>query len=568
MQLGEALKLPFSAYYGDDPSVFVSYAHRDQAHVYQDLGRFHEHGLNLWYDEGIRLGAPWRDEVATAIDRASVFVFYVSDASIASVACVQEINYALDHSKPILTVFLTNQPLTSGLKLSLGGVQGIERFRLNYEDFCAKAASGIDGLLTSGCSSFKPDIATQIIQTYGSSDRGVSIAVMPFESLSSDPENAFLADGLTDDVTTTLSRMPDTLVISRNSCRAFRDRNTDARAAKQELGVNYVIEGAVQASSTRLRVSVSLIDCRTGAKLWADRLERPLADLFDLQDELAASLCAQLQPNLILAEAERVRNDNVSAWAHFHKGWAIWNFNYNEEASLKAITAFEEAIRIDPDYAPPYAALSIVYTNRAGVGWATDLFGELTKSREMADKAARLAPDHALTHYAAAILSNAFGSRREGLASIERALELEPCNASIMALTGLLNAACGNGTKGVELVQTAMRLSPRDPRLYMLFNNLWITHLCNGDWDEMIQACQQSLRIKREENPWAICGMVIANVARGDDDIALENSKRLGSFNFARLMAATFRADAAANDEAREVGIMMMARFKELGLIE
>lgn len=568
MQHTEALKLPFSAYFGDDPCVFVSYAHRDQEHVYRDLARFHEHGLKLWYDEGIRLGAPWRDEVATAIDRASVFVFYVSDASIASVSCVQEINYALDHNKPILTVFLTTQPLTSGLKLSLGGVQGIERFRLDYEDFCAKAAGGIDALLASGCNVFKPDVATQIIQTYGSGDRGVSIAVMPFNSLSSDPENAFLADGLTDDVTTTLSRMPDTLVISRNSCRAFRDRNADARLAKQELGVNYVIEGAVQASSTRLRVSVSLIDCRTGAKVWADRLERPLTDLFDLQDELAASLCAQLQPNLILAEAERVRNDNVSAWAHFHKGWAIWNFSYNEEASLKAIAAFDEAIRIDPDYAPPYAALSIVYTNRAGTGWASDLFGELTKSRAAAEKASQLAPDHALTHYAAAIISNAFGSRRDGLASIERALELEPCNASIMALAGVLNASCGNGSKGVELVQTAMRLSPRDPRLYMLFNNLWMTHLCTSDWDNVIQACQQSLRIKREGNPWAICGLIIANVAQGDDDVALENAKRLGSFNFSRLMAATFRSEAAANEETRESGLNLMARFKELGLIE
>ena len=568
MQPVDALKLPFAAYSGEDPSVFVSYAHRDQQPVYQDLSRFHDHGLKLWYDEGIRLGAPWRDEVASAIDRANVFVFYVSEASIGSVACVQEINYALDNNNPILTVFLTNHPLTPGLKMSLGGVQGIERFRLNYEDYCAKAASGIEALLAGGCTAFKPDVATQIIQSYGSVDRGVSIAVMPFESLSSDPENAFLADGLTEDVTTTLSRMPHTFVVSRNSCRAFRERSVDARQAGQELGVNYVVEGGVQSSSTRLRVSVSLVDCRTGAKLWADRLERPLADLFDLQDELAASLCAQLQPNLVLAEAERVRSDNVSAWAHFHKGWAIWNFTYDEEASVKAIAAFEEAIRIDPDYAPPYAALSIVHTNRAGVGWASDLFAEIGKSRAAADRANALAPDHALTNYALAILCNAFGDRREGLALIERALELEPCNASIMALTGVLNGACGNTQKGIELIQTAMRLSPRDPRLHMLFNNLWMAHMCAGDWNAMTEACQQSLRVKRDSNPWAVCGMIIANVARGEDDMAVENAKRLGGFNFGRLMGATFRSDAAADDEARQSGQNLMARFKALGLIE
>jgi TolB-like protein len=414
----------------------------------------------------------------------------------------------------------------------------------------------------------KPDVATQIIQSYGSVDRGVSLAVMPFESMSSDPENAFLADGLTDDVTTTLSRMPHTFVISRNSSRASRERNTGSRMAGQELGVNYVVEGKVQSSGTRIRVTASLVDCRTGAQLWADKLDRPLADLFDLQDELSASLCAQLQPNLVLAEAERVRSDNVSAWAHFHKGWALWNFNYNEEASTKAVEAFEEAIRIDPDYAPPYAALSIVYTNRAAVGWASDPFAEIAKSHAAADRAVALAPDHALTNYASAVFSNGFGDRREGLACIERALELEPCNASIMALTGVLNAACGHAQKGVELIQTAMRLSPRDPRLHMLFNNLWMAHMCAGQWDEVVEACQQALRVKREGNPWAVCGMIIANVARGEDDLALENAKRLGNFNFSRLLTATFRPDPAATPAMKERVGSLRERFKALGLVE
>jgi TolB-like protein len=568
MQLTDTLKLPFSAYSGPEPSVFVSYAHRDQRPVYEDLARFYDHGLNLWYDEGIRLGAPWRDEVASAIDRARVFVFYVSEASIGSVSCIQEINYALDHDKPILTVFLTNQPLTPGLRMSLGGIQGIERFRLDYEDFCFKAASGIDSLLVDGCNVAKPDVATQIIQSFGSVDRGVSLAVMPFESMSSNPENAFLADGLTDDVTTTLSRMPHTFVISRNSSRAFRERNTGSRAAGQELGVNYVVEGKVQSSAERLRVTVSLVDCRTGTQLWTDRLDRPLTDLFDLQDELSASLCAQLQPNLVLAEADRVRHDNVSAWAHFHKGWAFWNFEYNEEASIKAIAAFDEAIKIDPDYAPPYAALSIVHTNRAAVGWASDPFAELVKAREAADRANVLAPDHALANYASAVFSNGFGNRRDGLASIERALELEPCNASIMALTGVLSAACGQAQRGIELIQTAMRLSPRDPRLHMLFNNLWMAYMCAGDWDNTVEACQQSLRVKREGNPWAVCGMIIANVARGEDDLAIENVKRLGSFNLTRLLSSTFRPDPALSEEMRESTQSLLERFKALGLVD
>lgn len=568
MQPSEILKLPFSAYSGSEPSVFVSYAHRDQEQVYRDLSRLHDHGINLWYDEGIRLGAPWRDEVAGAIDRAMVFVFYVSEASLASVSCLQEINYALDHNKPILTVFLTNHPLTPGLRMSLGGVQGIERFRLDYDDFCFKAASGIDALLVEGCAVVKPDVATQIIQSYDSVDRGVSLAVMPFESLSSDPENAFLADGLTDDVTTTLSRMPHTFVISRNSSRASRERNTGSRKAGQELGVNYVVEGKVQASATRIRVTASLVDCRTGAQLWADRLDRPLADLFDLQDELAASLCAQLQPNLVLAEAERVRSDNVSAWAHFHKGWALWNFNYNEDASTKAVEAFEEAIRIDPNYAPPYAALGIVRANRAATGWAENPFEEIVKSRAAADKALELAPDLALTEYAAAVLCNGFGDRREGLTHIERALELEPCNASMMSLCGLMTTVCGNPSKGIELCETAIRLSPRDPRLHMLFNNLWMANWIKLDWDAVADAAMQSMRIRRESNPWAVVGLILVNVARGEEQLAVENAGRLGGFNLSRFLGAALRDNSAFTPAQNAAASAMMARFKALGLAE
>jgi TolB-like protein/Flp pilus assembly protein TadD len=568
MQPNDTLKLPFSAYSGSEPSVFVSYAHRDQEHVYCDLSRFHDHGINLWYDEGIRLGAPWRDEVAGAIDRAMVFVFYVSEASLASVSCLQEINYALDHNKPILTVFLTNHPLTPGLRMSLGGVQGIERFRLDYDDFCFKAASGIDALLVEGCTVVKPDVSTQIIQSYGNVDRGVSLAVMPFESLSSDPEHAFLADGITDDVTTTLSRMPHTFVISRNSSRASRERNTDSRKAGQDLGVNYVVEGKVQSSATRIRVTVSLVDCLTGAQLWADKLDRPLADLFDLQDELAASLCAQLQPNLVLAEAARVRSDNVSAWAHFHKGWALWNFNYNEDASAKAVEAFEEAIRIDPAYAPPYAALAIVYANRAGVGWAENPMEEVFKSRAAADKALELAPDLALTEYAAAVLCNAFGDRRQGLEHIQRALELEPCNASMVSLCGLMTASCGDPVKGIALCQNAIQLSPRDPRLHMLFNNLWMAHWVVADWDGVADAAMQSMRIRREGNPWAIVGLILVNVERGENDLAVENAWRLGSFNLTRFMSAAVRKDPSLSSAKQADAIKQWDGLKALGLVE
>ncbi len=569
--MSEPLVLPFPAYCGDEPSVFVSYAHRDQAHVYNDLPRFHEAGLKLWYDEGIRLGSPWRDEIAAAIDRSSVVVFYASAASIGSVSCVQEINYALDRNKPVLTVFLTGEPLSPGLKLALGAVQGIERFRLDYEDYCNKACSGIAALLANSAGIENIDIAAQIVQEFSETSeeaKWMSLAVMPFTSLSADPENEFLAEGLTEEVTTSLARIPDMFVVSRNTSRAFQARGAGARTAGRELGVNYVVEGGVQSSATRLRVTVSLVDCQTGHRLWSDRLDRPLADLFDLQDELAASLCAQLHPNLILAEAKRVRTDNLSAWAQFQNGWALWNFDYSEESSIAAIAAFERSLRIDPSYAPPHAAMAIVRVNRVAVGWAKDFFGELTLARTGLETAMKAAPHLAISQYAAAVMANGFGDRAEALDCIERAMELEPCNASVISLAGVINAFTGNTDFGVELCQRAIRLSPHDPRLHMLFNNLAVAHLTTTDSESVLDACQQSLRVKREGNPWAVMSMVLANIDRGEDELALENAKRLGSFNLSRAYGLTVRVGSTDERLLPPLQQNRLNRLRALGLAD
>jgi TolB-like protein len=560
--------LPFSAYCGDEPSVFVSYAHRDQVHVFKDLPHFHDAGLRLWYDEGIRLGTPWRDEIAAAIDRASVVVFYASAASIGSVSCVQEINYALDREKPVLTVFLTNEPLSPGLKLALGAVQGIERFRLDYGDFRAKACAGITALFERPDAIANLDIAGQIIQEYREDTSGLWLAILPFASLSNNPDNVFFAEGLTEEVTTTLARMPDMHVVSRNTSRAFQERGLGARTAGRELGVNYVVEGGVQSSATRLRVTVSLVDCSNGHRLWSERLDRPLSDLFDLQDEIAASICAQLHPNLIIAEAKRVRIDNLSAWAQFQNGWARWNFEYSQEASDAAITAFEESLRIDPDYAPPRAALGIVYANRAAVGWSGNLMEELGKARLCVDAAMAQAPHLALSQYAAAVLCNAFGDRADGREFAQRAMELEPANASIMSLTGVLTAATGNLVEGTALCQRAISLSPHDPRLHMLLNNLWLTHLVGDNLDAVVDACQQSLRVKREGNGWAVAGMVLANIGRGENDLAVENAKRLGGFNLSRFVAVTLRLGTVDEEALPDRYRDRLARMRTLKLID
>jgi hypothetical protein len=138
----------------------------------------------------------------------------------------------------------------------------------------------------------------------------------------------------------------------------------------------------------------------------------------------------------------------------------------------------------------------------------------------------------------------------------------------MVSLCGVITSACGNTAKGVELCKNAIRLSPRDPRLHMLFNNLWMAHWTDGDWDAVADAAMQSMRIRREGNPWAIVGLIMVNVARGENDLAVENARRLGSFNLSRFLSAAYRKDAGLSEAKQAEAADQWEQFKALGLVE
>ena len=181
-----------------------------------------------------------------------------------------------------------------------------------------------------------------------------SIAVLPFENLSGDPEQEYFADGMVDEITTALSRIRWLFVIARNSSFIYKGHAVDVKQAGRELGVRYVLEGSVRKGGSRIRITGQLIDALTGAHLWAERYDREISDIFNVQDEIAASVAAVIEPALAAAEQKRVLRkppERLDAWEAYQRG--LWHFHkYRPEENKTALGFFSQAMALDPNFAP------------------------------------------------------------------------------------------------------------------------------------------------------------------------------------------------------------------------
>ena len=201
-----------------------------------------------------------------------------------------------------------------------------------------------------------------------------SIAVLPFKNLSGDPEQEYFADGIVEEIITALSRMRWLFVIARNSSFTYKGRAVDVKQVGRELGVRYVLEGSVRKSANRVRITGQLIDTSTGAHLWADRFEGGLEDIFDLQDQVTASVVGAIAPKLEQAEIERAKRkptESLDAYDYYLRGMASCS-SMDQEANSEALRLFYKAIELDPDFASAYGMAAWCYVWRKWNGWMTD----------------------------------------------------------------------------------------------------------------------------------------------------------------------------------------------------
>ncbi|MFG3591028.1 adenylate/guanylate cyclase domain-containing protein [Bradyrhizobium sp. RDI18] len=311
-----------------------------------------------------------------------------------------------------------------------------------------------------------------------------SIAVLPFQNMSGDPEQEYFADGMVEDIITGLSRSKSLFVIARHSTFTYKGKAVDIKQVGRELGVRYVLEGSVRKSGNRVRISGQLIDAATGVHLWADQFDSQLEDIFDLQDQVTIKVIGAIFPQLERAEiarAQRKPTQSLQAYDYYLRALASL-YRLTREENIKALKLTKTAHRLDPKFALSYALGATCYTQRKGFGWGTDAAQEIAEARRLARQAIKLDEDDPMVLAGAGqALAFVVGDVKEGAALVSRAISLNPNLAIARNWRGWIHVFLGEVDAAIAQFQVALRLSPlNDPRINLAQTGLAYAHFFAG----------------------------------------------------------------------------------------
>jgi TolB-like protein/Tfp pilus assembly protein PilF len=326
----------------------------------------------------------------------------------------------------------------------------------------------------------------------------LSIVVLPFGNLGGDPEQEYFVDGVTESLTTDLSRMTGMLVIGRNTAFTYKGKHVDLKQIGRELGVRYVLEGSVQRDRNRMRVNVQLIDADTSNHLWAERFDKPLADLFDMQDEIVARLAGALNTQLVAAEARRAeRAPRPDSMDLYFQGMACANKGITPEYTAQARDFFKRALALDPSNIEALVGTAAVDSVRGSTFMTDDRAARLAAAEAALTKALSLAPEHALAHLYLGYVQIVANRASQGIAECERALALDRNLSEAHAVTGLAKVFIGRAEETESHVQEALRFSPRDTYAYAWMMYVGLAKLYLGSDEEAVARLRRAIEINR-----------------------------------------------------------------------
>ncbi len=360
-----------------------------------------------------------------------------------------------------------------------------------------------------------------------------SIAVLPFTNMSDDANEAYFADGISEDIITELSRFQELVVIARNSTFIYKDQAVDIQRVGQDLNVRYILEGSVRKGGDRVRVTAQLIDAATGHHLWAERYDRRLEDVFAVQDELTGKIVATLIEKLHDSERRRLRGDerteNLKAYELVLRGREFWH-RFTEEDNCTARKLYEEAIALDPDYGRAYASLAWSYVSAYNEYWTDDPQGSLDKALECALQGVEVNPS---SHSNRLALGQVYFYRKQ----LNRALE---------ALE-----------KGIDL-------NPNDPDGYVFLATV-LSH--NGASEQALERLDQAFALNPNLKQWHRSIYIVAyfNARRYTDGLAVWEKLDDPPVYFRRWMAATF-AHLGCDEDARKMAGGYLERYPDFDL--
>ena len=314
----------------------------------------------------------------------------------------------------------------------------------------------------------------------------LSIVVLPFANLNNDPDQQYFADGITEDLTTDLSRLADMFVISRNTAFTYRNKPIDTRQIGRELGVRYALEGSVRRSGSQLRVSAQLIDAATDAHLWAERFDSDTGNLITLQNEITSRIAVALNIELTRREAARP-TEHPDALDYILRGRAAYWKPNSREKWAETISLFEHALRLDPQSVEAQSWLANALAIQVANGYASSGTAEIQRAEELVGKALAASPRNWFAHYAKGTLRRIVQHRcDEAIPEYEIALALNPYWMNTLVGLGSCKLLTGSIEEVIPLSEQAIRLSPRDPYIGIPFFQIGQVHLLQSRTDEAI----------------------------------------------------------------------------------
>jgi TolB-like protein/class 3 adenylate cyclase len=359
----------------------------------------------------------------------------------------------------------------------------------------------------------------------------LSAVVLPFANIGGDINQEYFVDGVTESLTTDLSRMPGMLVIGRNTAFTYRGKSGDLKQIGRELNIRYVLEGSVQRGGNRMRVNVQLIDAQTGNHLWAERFDKPVADLFDMQDEIVARLANSLNTQLITAEARRAeRAPHPDSMDHYFQGMAWLNKGFTPDFLARAETYFERALSLDAGNVEALVGIALVNCNFAGgTHTADDRLARLAAAEAFATRALSLAPDHPRGRTSLGLTCIYSNRAAQGIAQCERALALDRNLAVAHGYIGMAKWFIGRGEESEGDIDEAFRLSPRDTLAYYWRALAGIAKIFLGQYEDALVRLHQSIEINANfSTAQFYLAVALADLGRLDEArIAVQNGLAL-----------------------------------------
>ena len=358
-----------------------------------------------------------------------------------------------------------------------------------------------------------------------------SIAVLAFTNMSLDPEQEFFSDGIAEDIITDLSR--NRLLLARNSSFTYKGQAVDTRRVAEELGVRYLLEGSVRRDSNRIRITAQLIDAETGRHVWADRFDRNLVDIFEVQDEITLAVVRAVVPAISQAEQQRAMArppSSLSAWEAYQRALSEPSVSGNFSMSIAFL---QQAVALDPRFAPAHAMYSWRYLTQTTLG-IRSLTEGLKLAEEEAQIALQLDPDSASAHAAMAWVLTCKDDPEAALEEAEAAIALNPNDAHGHMIKGRVLVFTGHAAEAHEILATALRLDPRGPMAVAVMIHSFIAFYFEGNYSAAVATARRAIRTyPASPRPYPVLAAALAQLGQIDEArTALDRAASPGSSSY------------------------------------